>query len=61
MKDGDNFKYLGPITHYTIEEGGQWFALYHDLRDMGWQNEVYALKFIDGSIWDCVKGFRRCN
>jgi len=60
MKDGDNFRYLGPITHYTLEEAGPWISLHYDARDMG-LTEAYALKFVDGSIWDCVHGFRRCN
>ena len=43
-------------THISIKEGDSWIQFNPGI-GKGY-NTVHAIKFDDGSIWDCVNGWR---
>jgi len=53
------------VTEVLLKEGGQWIVwaansarLDPNHADKGGYTAVHAIKFDDGSIWDCVGGWR---
>ena len=50
-------------THYTIEEGGEWKPWFMWSLESGGilHRSVFAIKFDDGTIWDCLTGWRNAR
>jgi len=49
-------KGLPAPTHVSIQEGNDWIQFHAGIGKR--YNKVHAIKFDDGSIWDCVNGWR---
>lgn len=63
----DDIRWKRPkATHVMFCEGGHWhewenakFRSHYDSpADCNFNGRIYAVKFEDGSIWDCINGWR---
>ena len=48
---------IGNITHFTLEEGGEWRSIGEDRTD-NWRKCAFAVRFESGDIWDPIAGWR---
>jgi hypothetical protein len=51
---------IPPVTHVLINEGENWIPFEKISLEgyLGFHGHVHALRFQDGTVWDCINGFR---